>query len=237
MKKIYSALLALLLLASFPALAQKGMYFGVAGTFQNVWITSQNNYGMIFMDYQKTFGAAGNLTVGYDFNNHVGIKIEVGYGQFGQKYTDHLGDSALSRQVKLNYLEIPIMFKYTSGGAVARFYFAVGPQINMLLSATQTYTMNGAAYDTIRTTVSGVKFNVSNESIKERWSSMDVMARLDLGVDITLVKHLILEVGLKMGYGLMDLNSTDYRIKDHDGNINPSHNVFGGLSVGLTYHL
>ena len=49
---------------------------------------------------------------------------------------------------------------------------------------------------------------------------MDIYARMDLGIDITLVKHLMIEFGVKLGYGLMDLNATDYRLKDNAGNYN-----------------
>jgi len=101
MKKIYTSLVAVLLFACIPAIAQKGLYFGLAGTIQSTWITNQNNYGLPEMDYKTSFGGAGNLNVGYDFTNHLGIKIEVGYGKFGQKYTDKMGDSTFSREVKV----------------------------------------------------------------------------------------------------------------------------------------
>jgi len=64
---------------------------------------------------------------------------------------------------------------------------------------------------------------------------MDVMGRIDLGVDITLVKNLFLTVGMTMSYGLLDLNAEDYRIEDVTGNYNPSHNFYGGLNLGLSY--
>jgi hypothetical protein len=237
MKKIYTSLVAVLLFACIPAIAQKGLYFGLAGTIQSTWITNQNNYGLPEMDYKTSFGGAGNLNVGYDFTNHLGIKIEVGYGKFGQKYTDKMGDSTFSREVKVYHLMIPILFKYRTGGAIAKFYVAIGPQFDMLLSAKQSYIMNGKNYEDSLETVSGKTFAVGQEEIKERFSSMDVFARMDLGVDITVVKHLMIEFGIKLGYGLMDLNASDYRLKDHSGNYNPSHNVFGGLTLGLNYHL
>ncbi len=140
MKKLYSALLTLLLLASIPALAQKGLYFGIAGTVQSTWITNQENYGLHPLDYVSTMGGSGNINIGYDFTNHIGIKIELGYGTLGQKYSKTRTDSVFSRQVKLNYLMIPILLKYRIGGPVVKFYIAVGPQFNMLLSANQTYT-------------------------------------------------------------------------------------------------
>jgi Outer membrane protein beta-barrel domain len=237
MKKLYSALLALLLFTCIPAIAQKGLYFGLAGTIQSTWITNQNNYNLPAMDYKSAFGGAGNINVGFDFTNHLGVKLEVGYGKFAQKYSDKRGDSVFSREVKMNHLMIPILLKYRTGGAIAKFYVAIGPQFDMLLSASQNYLMNGANYDTTLETVSGEKFGAGKEEIKERFSSMDVFARMDLGLDVTIVKHLMIEFGIKFGYGLMDINSTDYRIKDTSGNYHPSHNVFGGLTLGLNYRL
>ena len=241
MKKLNSALLALLLLAGFPALAQKGFYFGLAGTIQSTWITNQNNYGFSEMDYKSTFGGAGNLNVGYDFTNHLGLKLEIGYSKLGQKYTDSKTDSLknnydFSREIKMNYLTIPILFKYRTGGAIAKFYVALGPQFNMLLSAKQTYTVNGMPIVAEQKTVSGNTFQIGQEDIKERYSSMDIVARVDLGLEITLVKFLMLDVGATFGYGLMDLNATDYRLKDSTGNYHPSHNAFGGLTLGLGWH-
>jgi len=237
MKKIYTAFVALLLFACIPAIAQKGLYFGLAGTIQSTWVTNQNNYGLPEMDYKTAYGGAANLNLGYDFTNHLGVKIEVGYGKFGQKYTDKMGDSTFSREIKMNHLMIPILLKYRTGGSIAKFYVAIGPQFDMLLSANQSYIMNGKNYEDSLETVSGKTFVVGQEEIKERFSSMDVFVRMDLGVDITVVKHLMIEFGIKFGYGLMDLNSTDYRLKDHSGTYHPSHNVFGGLTLGLNYRL
>jgi hypothetical protein len=237
MKKFYSALLALLLLISIPALAQKGLYFGIAGTAQSTWITNQENYGLHPLDYTSTFGGSGNLNIGYDLTNHIGIKIEFGYGTFGQKYNKTRSDSVFARQIKLNYFMIPVLFKYRVGGPIVKFYVAVGPQFNMLLSANQTYTMNGDTFiDTLKT-ISGKPFAVGQSEIKDRFSSMDIFARMDVGIDITLIKHLMIEFGIKLGYGLIDINATDYRLKDDTGNYNRSHNVFGGLTLGINYRL
>jgi hypothetical protein len=237
MKKLYSALLALLLLATVPALAQKGLYFGIAGSVQSTWITNQNNYGLPPLDYARTFGGSVNVNIGYDFIKQLGIKIEIGYGQFGQKYTKTIDDSAYTRQVKLNYLMIPVMLKYRTGGAIAKFYVAIGPQFNMLLSANQSYLVDGNTFmDTVKT-LSGKPFAIGQSGIKDRFASMDIFARLDFGVDITLIKHLMIEVGIKLGYGLDDLNATDYRLKDNTGNYHASHDLAGGLTIGINYRL
>jgi hypothetical protein len=236
MKKLYPALVALLLITTIPAMAQKGLYFGIAGTVQSTWLTSQNNYGRS-LDYVSTFGGSGNINVGFDFTNHLGIKIEFGYGKFGQKYQKTLTDSAFTRNVKLNYFMIPVMIKYRTGGALAKFYIAAGPQFNFLLSANQSYLLNGKAFmDTIQD-ISGKSFVAGDEGIKDRFGSMDVLARLDLGVEITVAKKLMIDFGAKLGYGLMDLNNTDFRIKDNDGSYKANHIITGGLTLGINYRL
>jgi len=244
MKKLYYAFLALFLLASFPGLAQKGFYFGFAVTGQSTWITNQNNYGLKEMDLKSTFGIGYNVNIGFDFTNHIGLKTEIGMARYGQKYTDSRDSSQydtggeFDRDVQLNYLTIPIMFKYRLGGPIAKFYVAVGPQFNMLMSAKQTYSRNGKPFLVeINDTLSGKTFLAGKEEIKERFAGSDIMARVDLGMDITVVKHLIIEIGVKLQYGLMDLNSADFRLKDNSGNYAASHNIAGGLTIGVNYHL
>jgi hypothetical protein len=238
MKKIYTALVAVLLFACIPAIAQKGLYFGLSGTVQSTWITNQNNYGLPEMDYKMTFGGAGNLNIGYDFTNHLGIKMEIGYEKFGQKYTDSRDSSTFDREIRMNYLTIPIMFKYRVGGPIVKFYLAIGPQFNLLMAAKQTYNKDGLPFmEDVDDTITGSSFKVGNEEIKERFSSSDIYARMDLGLNVMIIKHLMIEAGLKLGYGLMDLNSANYRIKDSSGHYNASHGVFGGITVGINYHL
>lgn len=237
MKKIYSALVAFLLIASIPAIAQKGLYFGVAGTASSTWITNQNNYGLPEMDYISTVGIGGNINVGYDFTNSLGVKLEIGLATMGQKYKDKQGDSTFNREVKLKYLTIPVLFKYRTGGSIAKFYIAIGPQFNMLMTGKQTYTLNDKPFvDTLKT-VSGKRFQVGLDDVKERFSSSDIFARMDLGVEITVVKHLMIDLGLTLGYGLMDMNATDYRLPDHSGKYHPSHDVFGGVNLGVNWRL
>ena len=237
MKKIYSVLVVMLMIAGFPAVAQTGLYVGIAGTVQSTWITNQNNYGLSPLHYSSTFGGSGNINVGYDFTKHIGVKIELGYGQYGQDYSRTITDSTFKRNVKMNYFMLPVMLKFRSGGALAKFYLAVGPQFNFLLSAKQSYLLNSKAFMDTLQDLSGKSFIAGDEGIKDRFASMDILARVDLGVEITLVKKLMIDLGLKLGYGLMDLNDSDYRIKDNTGNYNPSHIVTGGLTLGLNYRL
>ncbi|MEI6682002.1 MAG: porin family protein [Bacteroidota bacterium] len=245
MKKTLSFILFALLFAAGPLMSQKQLYFGVGGTILSPYTIHQNNYGIPFLFDEKMTSAkgAGNINIGFDFNNHLGLKVEIGVATLGQDYNDKShgtnGNNDLyARSIKMNYMQIPLLFKYRTGGAMTKFYLAVGPQFSFLTSATQTYTKNGTAYvnDTVKT-VSLVKFNAGADDVKSRYNSMDIMARLDVGVDIIIVKHLLLNVGVTMAYGLTDINATDFRIKDYTGNYNASHNAYAGLNLGLCYLL
>ena len=252
MKKTLSLVIFALLFATGSVMSQKQLYFGAAGTIMSTSIVNQNNYGLSEMDYVVTTHGAGNINVGFDFNNHLGLKLEFGTSTLGQKYKDSRAqdpreeplletnaNQTYDRDVKLNYFQLPILFKFRSKGAVAKFYFLIGPQFNFLMSAKQTYTKNGSSFMCMvpNTASPSVDFNVTDEDIKVRYVSMDIMGRLDLGVDIIIVKHLDINVGLTMAYGFTDINATDYRTPNKDKSYGASHNLYGGLNVGLSYIL
>jgi hypothetical protein len=236
MKKFSVLLMITFCLSGISVMSQNDLYLGIGGTVQNTWITNQNNFGYTDMDYSTTFGGSGNFFIGYDFNQHIGLKMEIGYSKLGQNSKDDFNkDTSYVRKEKLYYLQIPLMFKYKTNGEVARFYFLVGPQLGLLLNARQTYLMNGDADDRFYYDLNNKRHLISEETITSHFNSLDIAARLDLGVDITLVKNLVLNAGLSLNYGLLDINASDWRIKNHDGNYDPSHNVYGGINVGLAY--
>jgi asparagine synthetase A len=109
-----------------------------------------------------------------------------------------------------------------------------GPQLNYLLSATQKYLRNDMVDDRI---VPGTLEEVGKETITDRYNSIDIIGRIDLGVDIQLASNLFLNAGMSMGYGFTDINASDWHYPDSDDNYNPSHNVYGGLNVGINYTL
>ncbi len=246
MKKSFYPLIIAMLFLTGPLMAQKQLYFGLQGTGLSSVITNQNNYGLPFeMDYKVTFGGSGNVNVGFDFNKHFGLKLEIGFAKLGQNYADNHTDtsgvaSTYSRKVKLNYLQIPLMFKYRTGGDVVRFYVMAGPQFNLLLSASQKYLKQDQVYD-----ITGYypenwtkPLVIGEETITDRYNSLDIMGRLDFGLDFQVASNLSVYVGMTMAYGLMDINATDYQIPNYSsGKYNPSHNLYGGINFGINYLL
>lgn len=238
MKKTFLLAIIAMLFMTGHVMSQKQLYFGLAGTALSSGIINQNNYGLPFeMDYAVTTGGSGNVNVGFDFNKHAGLKLEIGWAKLGQKYKDLYRDTVYTRNIKLNYLQIPLMFKYRTGGSVAKFYFMVGPQFNFLLSATQVYLKGNNAYNDTVPLTWNLPTKIGESTITNRYKSFDILGRLDLGVDIMLGKSLFLNLGLSFAYGFTDINATDWQIKDHTGNYNPSHNAYGGFNVGINYVL
>jgi hypothetical protein len=239
MKKQITLLVIVLLFAAGPLMSQKQFYFGIAGTGLNSWITNQNNYGQPEMDYMITFGGGANANIGFDFNSHIGLKLEVGWQMLGQNYKDTRNEDNVNvnytRNINLSYLEIPLLFKYKTSGEIARFYVDAGPQFNLLLSAKQKYYKMGETDNDIVYDLDGKPTLIGEETITDRFESIDILGRLDLGVDITLVENLFLNAGLSFGYGFLDINASNWRVKDSSGNYNPSHNIFVGFNVGINY--
>jgi len=237
MKKHVIYLISALLIASGSLFGQKQFYFGVGGMGLNTWVTNQNNYGLPFeMDYAITIGGGANANIGFDFSKHVGLKIEVGFERLGQTYKDDLfNDTTYTRNVSLNYLEVPLLFKYRTSGKIVRFCVLAGPQFNFLMSAKQKYYKYGKIDTDYIFDKDDKPVKIGEETITDRYTSLDILGRLDLGVDITLVKNLFLNAGLTMAYGFLDVNATNMRIADHTGNYNASHNILVGINFGINY--
>jgi hypothetical protein len=230
-------LLALLLFVSVAGLGQKSFYFGVGSYIGSSAIVNQNTYGIPELDYEVPFSYGINLNAGFSFTKTIGIKMEIGNASLGQKYSDTRNDTNFTRDVKLSYLSIPVLFKYNSAGTTARFYILAGPQMMFLIKADQEYLADGEPYERTGQDADGNLFKIGDPDIKDRISSFDLMARIDMGVDITLVKNLVLNAGITMAYGLLDINATAYQIEDYSGNYNPSHNVYGGIGIGICYSI
>jgi hypothetical protein len=230
-------LVLVLLFLSAAGFGQKTFYFGLGGYYGASGVVNQNDYGLPELDYEVPSSYGYNANLGYCFTKNIGIKMEIGYARLGQKYSDTRDSVFYTRDVKLGYLTVPVLFKYNTGGKTARFYLLAGPQMGFLMSAKQEYMADGVPFDTTLSNLNGEAFNAGQEDIKDRFSSFELMARIDLGVDITLVENLVLNVGLTMNYGLLDLNAEAYRLNDYSGNYTPSHNFYGGINMGIVYCL
>ena len=121
MKKI---LIPLVLFASTSAFAQKFEIGGKAGvnisnfTGHNSWQNAKTNSLVGFH-----FGGFISFFLG----NNFAIQPEVLFSSQGAKYQDATHEENL----KLNYINVPVMFKYRSNGG---FYIEAGPQVGFKIS-------------------------------------------------------------------------------------------------------
>ena len=142
--------LSIVLFVGAAAQAQQGIHFGFHGQMNSIWILNQNNYEYSEMDYEYKFGPNGGLTLGYNWEDNFGIQVEFNYAQMGQDYSDIMKDFGPTedtskpdlqtkvltyRYVDLNYLQVPILFKYMEGDTkdAIKYQLLGGLQLGYLL--------------------------------------------------------------------------------------------------------
>jgi len=243
MKNLTVIIISVLLISSISLKAQKGkeLVVGANAALTTVVIMNQNFYGEPEVDYAPKMGYAVGFNLGYNFTESLGIMGEVQYSLQGQKYEGKQSFDGntyeVARDIDLRYLNIPIFFKYSSGDKLVRFRFLIGPQLGILLDATQEYERNGQKLGTSATDLDGNEFITDANDIKDRFDKFDFGGAIDVGADFHVSDVLCLTAGLRGNYGFRDINARAYRIDDLDGEYTPSHNVWGGLYVGIQYKI
>jgi hypothetical protein len=233
MKKFFTVLILALLLAA-PSFSQH-FFIGVGGSVMSTWITNIKSDTMPDPDYKYKFGPSFCFNAGFEFTKSLALLIEPGYGVLGQKLGDKKADTNYSRTITLKYFQVPVLFKYSVGGKLTRFFVALGPQFNMLMSASQVYTKADNPFDDQFTNPrTHKKESFDKSDIKDHFNSLDIMARMDFGVEFRIISKLMIDAGVSLEYGLMDINSSDWKVTK-DGKYAASHNIAGGATVGLNY--
>lgn len=260
MKKIFFALMVCMLFVS-AVFGQMGVHFGINAEYNSIWIQNQNNYQMAEMDYEYKFGALGGVEFGYNWANNFGMQIEIDYAQLGQDYEDimrefsevenPLNPSAnlkvlTTRSVDLNYLQVPVMFKYMQGEKkdAIKYHMMGGLVFSYLLSADQTYMADVKSDDNL---VQVTPFNDIELGVPEfvtaggaepedYFTKINLGLILDLGADVYLNDKTYLSPAFRGFYGLNDINAKETR-ELAPGQIEnpyqPSHVFYLGFTLGI----
>ena len=242
MKKIIVIVFSLSLLY-MESYAQKGkeIVLGVGGSVTSVWIVNQSFYGEPEVDYAPKMGYTGSLNLGYNFNASIAIMTELQYSLQGQKYDGKQsfggGTYNVERNIDLKYFNIPLFFKYAFGSGGTKFRFLAGPQVGILLNATQKYLRNDVRLGSKAIDQNGKQFVTDANDVKDRFEKTDFSLVLDIGADIHLSDLFFISAGIRGNYGLMEINAEPYRIKNIDGEYLSSRNLWGGVYVGICYKL
>ena len=248
MKKLYTLLFAMLLLAS-ASYAQKGLNIGLNGSFNAVSIVNQNTWGASNTkgetqeyDYDLTFGTGFGLDVGYNFNDDLGLYSGFRIMTLGNDYHDSYSwngdESEFDRKLKLKYNVIPITFKFTGSRTTVNFIGGVGVLIAMLNEAEQTWTKDGAQYtESYYNEATGKVYDIADSDVTSRFNKTDIILNLELGARIFIIDNLYVDATMNFGYGIKDINHEDWQMKNSDGEYKASHNAFAGVKIGVAYVL
>ena len=234
---------------------QQGFDLGVSGSFNTIFILKQNNYGTLApfansivrsseMAYKPTWGGNSGLCLGYKITKNWGIQAEVQYATAGQKYEDNFEGPAtipegtfgstservnVTRVVKLSYVQIPLMVKFTAGSDKYKFFAALGPQIGIRTSAYEQVKIAGYVYlpDSL------------NFTPGQKFQTIDVGFALQAGVQIYATPHLYFDLGISAYEGITDINGKVLKTlgwydKNHLS-YQKSYNFRGGIMVGIHY--
>ena len=233
--------LTILFFSSLTIKAQQGFYMGAEGGLMNTWIANQFAYGDSEMEYEATFGLLGGVLIGYNFTPNLGLMIGGRYIDMGQHYDDRVRAIQTKRTIDLDYIQVPILFKYTSGQGTVKFTTEGGLVYGRLLSA--EFTQVGGTELARIVSDDGEVFDSNNDLIKinnpidfsSRFKENDLGIEFGIGAQISLSKQTFLEPGIKFMYGLSNIH-TDEAIAAHPGYDGPSKNFFGGINVKI-YHV
>ncbi|MDB5261992.1 MAG: hypothetical protein JWQ14_1273 [Adhaeribacter sp.] len=229
---------------------QKGSFhFGLTTALNNTWIKVDNDEpNNEHFKYKTTFHwAPVGAVVGYKFNDRHDVQLEAFLSRQGQNYTitengDGSGVELGEKRINLTYLQIPLLFKFTTGDAT-RFNLHVGPQIGFLIKGEEVNEFPEAITLRDRTlmgTYTLAKKEKSDPLFKPAggFNSIAPMAVLGFGIEKDITDKLYLSGNLRFNYGFTDIRDTEITRSNFDfDRYFLRYNIFGGIQAGIHYTL
>jgi hypothetical protein len=239
----------LMCLLASPALGQKGLKLGAflqpqASVLYNDYDQSldEDDYRLGILD-----GIGAGLSLGYDFNDYIGFRLQGIYSLQGGKYTNRRDINTRNTYVtRLEYLKVPLMLHFNSNptNRKAVFVFEAGAQLGLLTRAWE-YNDN-PAFDP------GIPSNFSNfPTTKETFVPYTVSLVGGIGFDVRLNYDLQMNLRLMGDYTLQDVEDKDqtYRVSQNGNTVDAkywewarditrnaeTYGITGGLLIGVTW--
>lgn len=212
------------------------VFVGVHANFNLPLIFNQNTYGAFDgkeLAYKPNFGMASGIRLGYTYKRQYGIQTGfIFYSRQGQNYEDKLNGKVAKRQVKLQYLQVPLIARYKfkikkEQRFESPWVINLGAQIGILRSAEITYTGNEYPLGLI-----------ANPEVndKDYFKPIDISVVLGVEKEFYFTKWLMLSVGMRTTFS-GDINANDHPVMNDGSNYDKSHNFTFGFTLGLNYYL
>jgi hypothetical protein len=244
MKQILFIVLSFLLVNTTQAQVTSISSINIGGTaFTGLsLIAEQNNYGASELTYVPTLSYSGGVLVNVNWYQNLGIQVEGNYAFQGQKYYDLQSKKETNKNLTLNYIQIPVLFKYTFTdysikNAAPDLFFLIGPQFSFLQNAKLEYIRDGGVIGF--TEYHDEVYNPLQSRLPAYTTDVDLFNNFDLsissafGAQFELSDYLILTAESRLTWGISDINSRDWRFPDLRNNYTASRNYVWGLKIGL----
>ena len=232
---------------------QLGFELGVKSGVNTVWIISNNdlpNNDHHDPKFNLRWAPIG-ISAGFKFNDQTSLMTEAFWSKQGSDYEIHddNGTTIGDKEIKLDYIVVPIMLKYTGVGET-RFALQFGAQAAFLLGGSETNTFDQdvtytQTWNQQSKTIAKGTYLLSNEGdetpidpkagefLKTDWNLV-----MDIGLEHDLSENCYLSVGLRLAYGFKDIlqgENIEY-VYDPD-KFTLRSNATGGLHVGVHWFL
>lgn len=208
MKKV--TLLIASIIISLSSFAQLSV--GLRGGLNLSNIALQNKTSTSPESNTKT-GTSSGIVVNYGFSDRLSAQVELLYARKGCKYHDVVLATTYDAKVKLNYFEIPILFRYSIGNEnKVQAFVNAGPYLGFRLKALYEQTSTTTIFGSTTTRNSSTDFtnDVHNTDIGLN-GGIGVNYALELGKLFTEIRY---------GYGLTNVNKTvTNNVTEHNSNL------------------
>ena len=196
----------------------------------STWMINQNAYGNPEFEYSTSFGLTGGLGATYFYQRHWGFNGSLLLSKLGQSYSGVQAGGDADRKISLTYMEIPLMMMKDLRGMLYPTWISFGPEVMILLNATQEYTRVGGrdmAYQD----------RMESANVKDRYKIADVALAFSVNrmYNLDYFRKMMLLFSLNTSIGLTDINAKDWQIPNTHDVYAGSHNFYIGFKVGMMF--
>lgn len=225
-------------------------------SFGPSFIINQNNYGYSEMKYLFTPGAQYGAMIGWDNYLKTSFKTGIIISQWGQRYDEVVEGRAISKKVRINYIQIPATYKYVFGRKRGYDHEVFSPYV--FGSARIGYPFHAnveffreqgdgtMAEEDLVSFVTEGGYNINADEIesmgnpeKDRhlFSWLDINVELGGGYQYFITRTISLFAEVHFVSSILDINAGEWRFRNNKNSYTGSYNFYGGLKVGANFYL
>lgn len=227
------------------------IYVGVAAGIHLMSILNQNNYGYSELDYSVTSGSTFGGHLGVEFGKRHTILAELNYIQGGQNYEDLISQSLNKKNVLIEYMQVPIIYKFNfdpnirwEPDRLSRYVF-LGLQYSFIQTADVDWFIDGLPVDMIKFISQG-SLNDNIEEILEMgfygrdialFEKTDYGVLFGAGIQQLISYKFSFFAEFRGSIGFKDINAEAWRLPNNKGIYKGSNHLSVGIKVGFNYYL